>query len=339
MSPRLLKTVAALAICLFPAVHGDRLFTVNCQPLTTQRGDPIVSPGQISSHVHAVTGGTNFALTETNEQAVAAKNTTCDKVLDNSNYWQPQLYHERSDGKFEIVKFEGNVAYYIERACDYAPGRTNCGTAPKPIAPPQGLRMVTGNPFLRTYNSSDITQRAIQTFCLDGPNEGERPTLPRLPCGRIRAETFFPSCWDGKNLDSDNHKSHMAFPAIGDYNGGVCPESHPTAILSVFFEFFYDTGSVQNPNRLVFAHGDASGYGLHGDYLQGWTDQDRLETALDTCEGGPDSAGCSLAVLAGGKAGQPSAQVPATPAPEEDVGLNGPLSKLPGDNPVTGEIP
>lgn len=110
MSPQLLRTVAALVICLCPAVRGDRLFTVNCDPLTIQRGDPIVSPGQISSHVHAVTGGTNFALTETNEQAVAAAATTCDKILDNSNYWQPQLYHERSDGKFEIVKFEGNVS-------------------------------------------------------------------------------------------------------------------------------------------------------------------------------------------------------------------------------------
>jgi hypothetical protein len=25
----------------------------------------------------------------------------------------------------------------------------------------------------------------------------------------MRAETFFPSCWDGKNLDSADHKSHV----------------------------------------------------------------------------------------------------------------------------------
>lgn len=54
----------------------------------------------------------------------------------------------------------------------------------------------------------------------------------------------------------------MAFPAIGDYNGGVCPESHPTAIVSVFFEFFYNTGHVTNFNRWVYASGDGVGYGL-----------------------------------------------------------------------------
>ena len=84
-------------------------FTVNCQPLTIQRGDPIIFPGQISPHVHIVTGGTAFALRQSNEEAVAAKATTCDKVLDNSNYWQPQMYHERKDGKFELVKMQGNV--------------------------------------------------------------------------------------------------------------------------------------------------------------------------------------------------------------------------------------
>ena len=101
--PLVLASLAAVA-------NADRLFTVNCSPLTIQRGDPIVSPGQISSHVHAVSGGTNFALTETNAQARAASTTTCDKILDHSNYWQPQLYHQRTDGKFEIVKFQGNVS-------------------------------------------------------------------------------------------------------------------------------------------------------------------------------------------------------------------------------------
>ena len=48
----------------------------------------------------------------------------------------------------------------------------------------------------------------------------------------------------------------MAFPAIGDYNGGVCPSSHPVAIFSVFLEFFYDTAAVQDFNRWVYAMGD-----------------------------------------------------------------------------------
>ncbi|KAM3511212.1 hypothetical protein MY11210_005148 [Beauveria gryllotalpidicola] len=46
-----------------------QLFTINCSPLTIQRGDPIVWPGRVSPHVHVVTGGTAFQQTQSNEQA------------------------------------------------------------------------------------------------------------------------------------------------------------------------------------------------------------------------------------------------------------------------------
>ena len=128
----------------------------------------------------------------------------------------------------------------------------------------------------------------------------------------------------------------MAFPAIGDYNTGVCPESHPTAIFSVFLEFFYDTGAVQDFNRWVYAMGDPTGYGLHGDFLHGWTDQDRLNKAIETCTGpnGVNDANCSLNVGPNGP-GESQPQKVEVPPPNEDVGENGPLAKLPGDNPVT----
>lgn len=130
----------------------------------------------------------------------------------------------------------------------------------------------------------------------------------------------------------------MAFPAFGDYNGGVCPSTHPIAIFSVFFEFFYDTGAIKNFNRLVWAQGDAKGYGLHGDFLNGWTDQERLNNSMATCtgQGGVNAEGCSLNM--GGEEGPGRARerdVEVAP-PVEEVGLNGALAKLPGNNPVFG---
>ncbi|OAQ99300.1 hypothetical protein LLEC1_00732 [Akanthomyces lecanii] len=314
------STRSIVSTCLVgAAIFGTaqaQLFTVNCSPLTIQRGDPIVFPGQISPHVHIVTGGTAFQQTQSNEQARNAQATTCDKLLDKSNYWQPQLYHQRHDGRFELVTMQGNAAYYIKRACDYAPGRQNCDSAPAPIAPPRGLRMVTGDPFL-----SLAAQQAIAHFCLEGPNEGETPHMSRLPCGRMRAETFFPSCWDGHNLDSGNHKDHMAFPAIGAYNFGVCPESHPKAILSVFYEFFYDTGAVKDPNHLVAGPTSSAS-----------------KATIATCTGpnGVDDHGCSLNVGPDGSSGHSSTQKVQVPEPAEPVGKQGPLDKLPGNNPVTG---
>ena len=126
----------------------------------------------------------------------------------------------------------------------------------------------------------------------------------------------------------------MAFPALGDYNGGVCPPTHPVAIFSIFYEFFYDTGVFADHTRLVYAMADKTGYGLHGDFLNGWQDQDRLQRAMTTCTGpnGVNDKGCSLVV--NGSPGNPSRQTPEVKAPAEQVGLNGPLATLPGNNPV-----
>lgn len=90
----------------------------------------------------------------------------------------------------------------------------------------------------------------------------------------------------------------MAFPAIGAYNGGVCPQSHPKAIYSVFYEFYYDTSPFTDYANLVYAMGDPTGYGLHGDFINGWKDQNALAQAVNTCQGpqGAYAATCSVNV-------------------------------------------
>jgi hypothetical protein len=142
----------------------------------------------------------------------------------------------------------------------------------------------------------------------------------------LRAEVYFPSCWDGKNLDTPDHKSHMAYPAIGDYNGGVCPESHPVALFSIFFEFFYDTGSFPDL-KFAFANADPTAYGFHGDFMMGWTDRALLQTAHRDCVGPSDCP------KLGNQAG--IARNLIYPAIyEEDIGLHGPIPALPGNNTV-----
>jgi hypothetical protein len=61
-----------------------------------------------------------------------------------------------------------------------------------------------------TYNGTDNTQRAIAHMCLQETTSKEFPSLPPEPCIRLRAEVFFPSCWDGVNLDTPNHKDHVS---------------------------------------------------------------------------------------------------------------------------------
>jgi len=185
--------------------------------------------------------------------------------------------------------------------------------------------MVAGDPMRRTLNVTDKAHRAVHMVCLGGTS-GQTYELPTSRCNSIRAEVYFPSCWDGKNLDSPDHKSHMAYPAVGDFNGGVCPMSHPVALFSIFYEFFFETKDFTD-TKFAFANGDAIGYGYHGDFIMGWTNRDLLQTAHHDCV---NAANCP-------KLGNQPYKVRDLIYPakyEEEIGLHGPISALPGDNNV-----
>ena len=49
-------------------------------------------------------------------------------------------------------------------------------------------------------------------------------------------------CWDGVNLDSADHKSHVAYPSSGSAQSSYeCPSTHPVKIPEVFYEVVWDT--------------------------------------------------------------------------------------------------
>ena len=107
-------TSAAVLLLTATAQHVHAFFdtfTVNCEPLTLQRSDPLVSPGIASGHVHAVVGGNAFSRNmSTPTAATIANSTTCDKYIDHSNYWVPNLYHHRTDGMYDMVDWTGSVS-------------------------------------------------------------------------------------------------------------------------------------------------------------------------------------------------------------------------------------
>ena len=101
----------------------------------------------------------------------------------------------------------------------------------------------------------------------------------------VRAEIQFPNCWNGKDLDSTDHKSHMAFGSRG--RNGPCPEGFPVRIPAVFFETIYQTRNyVGQAGEFVLANGDPTGYGYHADFICGWQ-EGVLEAVLKdpTCTG------------------------------------------------------
>lgn len=50
------------------------------------------------------------------------------------------------------------------------------------------------------------------------------------------------SCWDGVNLDSTDHKSHVAYSQGGGgaTGGGNCPSSHPVKVPQIMYEIMWN---------------------------------------------------------------------------------------------------
>jgi hypothetical protein len=77
-------------------------------------------------------------------------------------------------------------------------------------------------------------------------------SLPTGPCvGGIRSVITFPTCWDGVNIDTPDHKSHVAYPTLGntdsDPDAGTCPETHPVKIPQVMLETIWDVSVLISP--------------------------------------------------------------------------------------------
>ncbi|KAF2153926.1 putative WSC domain protein, partial [Myriangium duriaei CBS 260.36] len=318
------------------AMPAQAFFRMPCgQNIVTERADPIISPGVVSAHVHQVNGGNGFGFTLDYAAARKSTCTSCTAKADLSNYWTPILYYQDQQGKFTKVGQNGMTVYYLQR-----------GTNTNITAFPENFRMIAGDPFKRSF-SNDFAGQAVSFVCLDYSGSGaggEWNYLPDHACpDGIRAQVFFPSCWDGKNTDSADHKSHVVYPESGSYNGGTCPSSHPVQLVSIFFEVIFDTskftfwqGTSGTKQPFVFGMGDPTGYGFHGDFVNGW-DIPTLQKAVDTCTNDSGTMeDCHALEL---NTGDEMAACTIPSSVNEDI--TGPLDKLPGCNAVNagpGEV-
>ena len=86
-----LNTIGRFAIgVLAIASQTNAFFRLPCAaPIVIERADPVVNPGQVSSHVHTVMGGNGFGFEMNYAATQRSTCSSCTVIEDNSNYWIP----------------------------------------------------------------------------------------------------------------------------------------------------------------------------------------------------------------------------------------------------------
>lgn len=292
-------------------------------PITVDRIDPIFNPGTASGHLHSAMGGSNFGMTTSYEDLRASKCTTCMVAQDLSAYWVPTLYYHAANGSvISVNQIGGATVYYFQRGNDPM------------VAFPPGFRMIAGNPFLRSFDASSLAQQAISHKCIDyNVDHPQTPHFPDIDCpDGLRTQVTFPSCWNGKDLDSADHHSHMAYP--DEVDNGNCPSSHPVRFITLFMEVLWDITKYKDdwPEGqwpFVLSTGDPTGYGHHADFITGW-DPAFLQVAIDNCTNDSGTVqDCFQFDLIDQSVTTECRNVPTVQEPRF-----GQLNKLPGCNPI-----
>ncbi|GAA4806323.1 DUF1996 domain-containing protein [Streptomyces ziwulingensis] len=223
-------------------------FNATCSYSHSKPDDPIVLPGLPgASHMHSFFGNRSTDAFSTTQSLLTSTPTSCTPADDLSAYWIPTLY----EGD-KAVEAEGMIVYYGSRLVD-----------PSATVPfPQGFRMIAGDAKTQTPTPAGSPG---QYWCAGEGGEIGRSAdgnWPRCaPKAHLTHQLVFPDCWDGKNLDSPDHKSHVATT----YDG-KCSGAYPVAIPNLSFVVSYPTSGSTAGFRL--ASGMASS--IHGDFFNAW---------------------------------------------------------------------
>ena len=279
-----------------PFTRTDAKIRPTCKVTKTGNFDPIVYPGDIEAgHHHTFFGNDAINPGSTGESLKAGGGSTCvGGIANRSSYWVPSLYDSRTGAVKPPSQF---LVYYATNLLPNLRASVQ--------RPPDGLKMIAGDHTTGSPGGPPQNSGAIYFECQGQINKNPGVSIPSCNAGsRMRYKLTFPECWDGKNLDSDDHKSHMA--QANSLKGNGCPSAHPVRIPSITFIVDYKVAVNGESNywRLSSDMYDASkpgGLSLHGDLMTAW-DPKIMDMIVKNClRAGKDCGGSLLGADANGK--------------------------------------
>jgi hypothetical protein len=266
----LLLTLASL-VGAPAAARADGIFVADCNFSHRSADDPIVlhgMPGESHSHDFFGNGSTDASSTSGSLRGSAGN---CVPADDRSAYWTPTLY--RNGRAVRAVQVQ---AYYQDF---FRYGRV--------LPFPAGLRVVAGSP-----RATGPQPGIVRWTCQDDHGAGSA-TIPSCATKSVTLRVSFPDCWDGRRLDSPNHRSHMAYNSAGGKELGPqrCPADHPVVVPALQLNVVYP---IHDGRGVRLASGSV--LTAHADFFNAWKPsvlQRRVDDVLNGGQACDDFLGCT----------------------------------------------
>ncbi|MET8867431.1 DUF1996 domain-containing protein [Nonomuraea sp. NPDC004580] len=200
--------------------NGSRgTFSVDCgrnEGRIFNSDNVIVAPGVSNGaqHTHDYVGNESTNNQSTNESLLAA-GTTCTNGDKSTHYWP--VLRALGQEEFDADQRGGGLDLNVGKILTPVQVQITFKGNPtaKVVPAPQFLRIITGNARVNG------AEHNAGWTCTGFENRQLTDKYPLCPRGSRLVRVFdFQSCWDGQNIDSANHRTHVTFPEAD----GSCPQ-------------------------------------------------------------------------------------------------------------------
>ena len=309
----------------------------------------IAAPGVTNGahHFHDYVGNQSNDAFASDEDLANAE-TSCANEGDKSSYYWPVVRLQNGTDEKDAASpgggIEGNAGEIV------TPKQVTLNFVGNPrgevTAMPKLLRIITGD--AKSFVNGPANANASWS-CTGFEDRQLKDKYPLCPQGSDVVRTFkFQSCWDGRNIDSANHRTHMAF---ADANGACAGDFRAVPQLVQRIVYDIDAPSVADggktkplfavdsfPEQLhkpVTDHGDFINVfdeALMGEMVDCINEGRKCDSA-DGGNGGGNGGGGN----GGGGGGEEPTKPPTKPAPDPTGDDDQPETEQPGGGEQSGD--